>query len=227
MLAVSLTDFSEANVTALAKGCLAVAGGFLAGYVLGALSAYGFDKFIAKRESPHGLHKVVRFTCALIAAIIVALLMFRGGSGGNGGDGTGGAAQGDRTGGTGTEATTANPTGTLATKPEPTPAKIQIVDVIFLKVFGGDDVEAKTENYFQVGDESVDGRAVKVDLKGVKDRVEKKPKPAKGNLLIVYDFAPTASKRTAGGITLLDAKDSLGAPLLPTEEYQKLLAKQP
>ena len=227
MLAVSLTDFSEANVTALAKGCLAVAGGFLAGYVLGALSAYGFDKFIAKRESPHGLHKVVRITCALIAAIIVALLMFRGGSGGNGGDGTGGAAQGDRTGGTGTEATTANPTGTLATKPEPTPAKIQIVDVIFLKVFGGDDVEAKTENYFQVGDESVDGRAVKVDLKGVKDRVEKKPKPAKGNLLIVYDFAPTASDRLPPWAVLNGAKDTLDAQLLSPKQYQDLLAKQP
>ncbi len=227
MLAVSLTDFSEANATALAKGCLAVAGGFLAGYVLGALAAYGFDKFIAKRESPHGLHKVVRYTCALIAAIIVALLMFRGGSGGNGGDGSGGAAQGDQTGGTGTEPTTANPIGTLATKPEPPPAKIQIVDAVIVKIFAGSDVEAGTEKFFRVGDESADGRAVLVDLGGVKERVRERVKSAEGRIVVVYDFAPSASDRTSGFSILNAAREQLGAPLVSPQQYRELLAKQP
>lgn len=227
MLAVSLTDFSEANATALAKGCLAVAGGFLAGYVLGALAAYGFDKLIAKRESPHGLHKVVRYTCALIVAIIVALLMFHGGSGGNGGDGTGGAAPGDQTGGTGTEPTTANPTGTPATKPEPTPAKIQIVDAVIVKIFAGSDVEAGTEKFFRVGDESLDGQAVMVDLGGVKERVRDRVKSAKGRIVVVYDFAPSASDRTSGFSILNGAREQLGAPLLSPKQYQDLLAQQP
>jgi len=230
MLAVSLTDFfTEANIAALVKGALAVAGGFLAGYLLGMLLGYGFDKMVVKRDSPHGLHKVMRYTCGLIVAIIVALLMFRGGSGGDGqgGDGTGGGAKPGETTGTGTEPTS-NGTGTPATKPDPaTPPKIQIDEVILLKVFGGADVQADTNNYFQLGDEAMDGRAVKIDLNGVKDRVSTKAKLTKSNLIIIYDFAPTASTRTSGGILLLEAKNSLGATLLSAEEYQKLRAKQP
>ena len=222
MLAVSLTDFSEANVTALAKGCLAVAGGFLAGYVLGALSAYGFDKFIAKRESPHGLHKVVRFTCALIAAIIVALLMFRGGSGGNGGDGTGGTAPGDQTGGTGTEPTTPNAAGTPATKPEDIPGKVQIAEPVKVRIYFGNDVEANTENYFQVNDSSE-----KTDLAGIKAAVRARKLAAKGRVVIVYEFAPTASDRLPPWAVLNGAKDTLDAQLLSPKQYQDLLAKQP
>ena len=173
------------------------------------------------------MHKVVRYTCALIVAIIVALLMFRGGSGGNGGDGTGGAAQGDRAGGTGSEPTTPNPTGTPATQPELTPTKIQIVDAVIVKIFAGSDVEAGTEKFFQVGDESLDGKAVMVDLVGVKERVRDRVKSAKGRIVVVYDFAPSASERTSGFSILNGAREQLGAPLVSPQQYRELLAKQP
>ena len=229
MLAVSLTDFSEANATALAKGCLAVVGGFVVGYVFGMLAAYGFDKFIAKRESPHGLHKVVRYTFGLIIAIIVALFMFRSGSGGdgNGGEGTGGGAKPGETTGTGTEPTS-NGTGTPATKPDPTtPPKIQIVDAVIVKIFAGSDVEAGSEKYFQVGDESLDGKAIMVDLGGAKDRVRERVKSAKGRIVVVYEFAPSASDRTSGFSILHGAREQLGAPLVSPQQYRELLAKQP
>lgn len=230
MLAVSLTDFfTEANIAALVKGALAVAGGFLAGYLLGMLLGYGFDKMVAKRDSPHGLHKVMRYTCGLIVAIIVALLMFRGGSGGDGqgGDGTGGGAKPGETTGTGTEPTS-NGTGTPATKPDPaTPPKIQIVDAVIVKIFAGLDVESGTEKFFQVADEALDGKAVMVDIGGVKDRVDKRVKAAKGRIVVVYDFAPSASDRTAGFSILTGTRESLGAPLVSPKQYQELLTKQP
>ena len=87
MPAVSLTDFSQGNIAAFATGCLTVVGGFLAGYVVGMLAGKAFDKLVVRRESPHGMHKVIRYTCALIVAIIVALIVFRSGDGGNGNGG--------------------------------------------------------------------------------------------------------------------------------------------
>lgn len=224
MLAVSLTDFSTANVTALAIGCLAVVGGFLAGYVLGMLGAMAFDKLVVHRQSPPGLHKIIRYTCALIVAIIVGLLVFRSGGGnGNGGDGTGGGAKpGENSTGTGTEPTTANTSATPATKPDVNPGKIQIVEAVKVRIYFGNDVEANSEKYFQVNDE-----AAKTDLAGVKAAVKERKLAAKGQVVIVYEFAPTASERTYAWAVLNGAKDSLDAPLLSPKQYQELLTKQP
>ena len=224
MLAVSLTDFSKNNIAALFTGCLAVAGGFLAGYLFGALLAYAFDKYVVRRESPHGLHKVIRYTVGLIVAIIVALLVFRGGTGGgdgNGGSGTG-VMPGERTTDAGSEPINSS---TPSTKPES--SKIQIDDVVSVKIFGGADVEAGTERFFQVDNEASDGKAVMVDLGGVQARVQTRLKTAKGRIVIVYDFAMTASKDTTGFNILNGARDSIGASLLSPKQYQELLAKQP
>lgn len=224
MLAVSLTDFSKNNIAALFTGCLAVAGGFLAGYLFGALLAYAFDKYVVRRESPHGLHKVIRYATGLIVAIIVALLVFRGGTGGgdgNGGSGTG-VTPGERTSDTGSQPITAS---TQNTKPEQ--SKIQIDEVVSVKIFGGADVEAGTERFFQVDNDSSGGKAVMVDLGGVQARVQTRRKSAKGQIVIVYDFAMTASQETTGFNILNGARDLLGASLLSPKQYQELLAKQP
>ena len=201
-----------------------MAGGFLAGYLFGALLAFAFDKYVIRRASPHGLHKVIRYSVGLIVAIIVALLVFRGGTGGgdgNGGSGTG-VTPGEQTSDTGSQPITASPQNT---KPEP--SKIQIDEVVSVKVFGGADVEAGTERFFQVDNDASDGKAVMVDLGGVQARVQTRLKSAKGRIVIVYDFATTASKDTTGFNILNGARDTLGASLLSPKQYLELLAKQP
>lgn len=220
MPAVSLTDFSQGNIAAFATGCLTVVGGFLTGYVVGMLAGKAFDKLVVRRESPHGMHKVIRYTCALIVAIIVALIVFRGGDGGNGNGG--GSKPGENASGSGTEPTGVSTVGTPATKPDIAPAKIQIVEAVKVRIYFGNDVEANTEKFFQVNDDPA-----KTDLAGVKATVQQRKLAAKGRVVIVYEFAPTASERTYAWAVLNGAKDSLDAPLLSPKQYQELLTKQP
>ncbi len=244
MLAVSLTDFSSANLTSLAIGCLAVVGGFLAGYVFGLFAAKAFDKLVVHRESPQGLHKIIRYTCALIVAIIVGLLVFRSGGGdGNGGGGNGGGTKpGENTTGTGSQPTAATP-GTPATKPELAPGKIRIVDAVTVKIFGGADVDAGTDRYFQVENEAVDGASVKTDIAGVKERVRERVKSTKGQIVIVYELAASASdgipvevdkdgkpipRQPTTGFNILNSeRGNLGATLLSPKQFQTLVAQQP
>lgn len=220
MLAVSPTDFSQGNIAAFAIGCLTVVGGFLVGYVAGMLAGKAFDKLVVRRESPHGMHKVIRYTCALIVAIIVAMIVFRSGGGGNGNGG--GAKPGENASGSGTEPTGVSTVGTPATKPDIAPAKIQIVEAVKVRIYFGNDVEANTEKFFQVNDDPA-----KTDLAGVKAAVQQRKLAAKGQVVIVYEFAPTASSELPPWHRLNGAKDTLGALLLSPQQYQELLAKQP
>ncbi len=228
MWAVSLTDFSKDNLSALVVGCLAVAGGFVGGMVLGMLAAKGFDRFLVRTESPKGLHKVLRYTGGLIVAILVALMVFHGGGGGDGGPGAGGGpTPGDHPNNGGAQTTAPGPDAPIAPTPVPIPPKIQIDDAVIVTVYGGADVEAGTQKYFQVDRETLEGNRVMVELGGVKARVQAKLKTAKKSVVVVYEYAPTASENTAGGLLLRGAKDSLGASLMSQAEYQQLLAKQP
>ena len=74
-------EMSSAAITQFFLNCLAVGGGFLAGMLIGKLSAKAFDKWIIGKPTPDGLHKVAMYLCGIIVAIIVALVVF--------GDGTG------------------------------------------------------------------------------------------------------------------------------------------
>ena len=215
-------SFSKENITHLLIGGLWIVGGFIAGYILGALAAFGFDRLIVKKQSPPALHKIVRTTCALIVAIAAALFYFHSGKGdGPGGDGPGG---GDKSGDTrttgGTLPTTA--TATPATKPDPPPVKFQIVEAVKVRIAFGNDVEPSTEKFFQVND-----APDKTDLAGLKAAVKERKLAAKGQVVIVYEFAPSASERTYPWGVLSGAKESLGAPLLTQQQYSELLAKQP
>lgn len=231
MLAVSLMDFSSANLSSLLMGALAVLGGFAGGYALGILAGKGFDRLVVHRESPPGLHKVIRYTFGLIVAIIVALLVFRSGNGdGPGGGGTGPGTKPGETGtgnGPGTEPTQSTNSGAVPTKKNDPESKIQIVDAVIVKIFGGADVEASTERFFQVDNEVADGRAVMTDLAGVKARITSRVAAAKGRLVAVYEFAETANRDTTGFSILSAAKESLGVSLLSPEQYRELLVKQP
>lgn len=67
---------------------LAVAGGFVVGYLVGALLAWGLDRWAFKKQSPEVARKGIRVLLAIAGAIIVALIVFgEGGEGGPGGTG--------------------------------------------------------------------------------------------------------------------------------------------
>jgi hypothetical protein len=76
------------KVAGYAIKCLAVAGGFLIGYFLGKVVAWGLDRWVFAQKAPDQLKKAVSFVSGLALAILVALIVF--GEGGNGLFGHGG-----------------------------------------------------------------------------------------------------------------------------------------
>jgi hypothetical protein len=92
LLATFFTDI-EKNFERFVMNCLAVAGGYVVGYILSGMLLVGFEKSaLKKKKLPDGLKKSVRLVAGLLIALLVALYVFRGfGSGGEGpgGPGTG------------------------------------------------------------------------------------------------------------------------------------------
>jgi hypothetical protein len=81
------------KVAVIAVKCLAVAGGFLAGFVIGGVAAWAFDRWVFARKTPDFVKQAVRVLSGLAVAILVAMIVFGDGSGGGlfggSGDGTG------------------------------------------------------------------------------------------------------------------------------------------
>jgi hypothetical protein len=197
-------------VSRFATNCLIVAGGFVAGYVFGWLAAVGFDKLVIHRKSPDELHKAVRILCGLLAAVLVALLVFGGGLGvGGGGSGPG------QTPATGSPATT-GPT----TKPtDPTePAEKVAVEAVRVRVLAGAEVEKGSDKFYRLGEagEPADRGAV---LAAVADR----KKSAEGAVVLVYEFGREAGPNTIAFTELdRDAKQA-GVQLMSDDEYRKFV----
>jgi len=85
----------------IALGCLAVAGGYLAGYVGGGLAGWALDRWVFKKPSPEPVRKLVRIVCGVGVAILVFWIVFHNrGTGGGTGDGAG-KGSGSPTDGTG------------------------------------------------------------------------------------------------------------------------------
>lgn len=85
------------QVAAFGVKCLAVAGGFLAGYALGGLAAWGLDRWVFAKKAPDFVKKTIKLLTGIAAAILVALLVFGEGSGGGlfgGGRGSDGSGTG-------------------------------------------------------------------------------------------------------------------------------------
>jgi hypothetical protein len=85
------------KLAAVAIKCLAVGGGFLAGYLLGGAIAFALDRWVFARKAPDLVKKAVRWVSGLILAVIVALIVFGEGGGGfglGGGEGKGSGTSG-------------------------------------------------------------------------------------------------------------------------------------
>ena len=68
------------QIAAFAVKCLAVAGGFLAGYVIGGMGAWALDKWALAKKSPDVLKKTISFLCAVALALLIAFIVFGDGS---------------------------------------------------------------------------------------------------------------------------------------------------
>src|SRR4051794_28608492 len=69
--------------------CLAVAGAFVVGYLLGGMGAWALDNWAFNKKSPAMLKKSIRVLTGIALALLIAFLVFRGGSGGGWGGGIG------------------------------------------------------------------------------------------------------------------------------------------
>ena len=82
------------QLAAFGVKCLAVVGGFLAGYVLGGIAAWALDKWAFAKKSPDVLKKAIGFFTGVALALLIAFIVFGDGAGsgwlgGGGPDGSG------------------------------------------------------------------------------------------------------------------------------------------
>ena len=101
LLADGIVSGAGEKLAALAVKCLAVAGGFLVGYFLGAVIAWALDRWVFAHKAPAPLKKAVSVVCGIALAILIALIVFgEGGSGlfGGGGQGEGKGTTADKDG---------------------------------------------------------------------------------------------------------------------------------
>jgi hypothetical protein len=90
MFAMLLVGFpSSKELGDFALNCLAVAGGFVVGYILGATLAFALDNWALNKKSPEVLKKSIRVLAGIGLALLIAFLVFKGGSGGGWGGGNG------------------------------------------------------------------------------------------------------------------------------------------
>ena len=94
-----LAIVSEEKLVALGMKCLTVAGGFVAGWVIGMFIGIGLNRWVFKKKLPEGAKKLFKIVSAIVVAILVAVSIFGGGSGGGSfsGDGADGKAAGTAT----------------------------------------------------------------------------------------------------------------------------------
>lgn len=87
LLAMGLGLGAEGATALVVKG-LAVGGGFLVGYFLGAAVAWALDRWVFARKAPPQAKKAVAFVAGVAVAVLLAMILF--GEGGNGLFGRGG-----------------------------------------------------------------------------------------------------------------------------------------
>lgn len=167
------------NPAKFVENGLAVAGGFLVGYVGVIVLGWAADKFLFKRPSPALLHRACRVLGGLIVALLVAMLLF--GEGGGEGGGTGeGAGNGKSSPTTGTlDPATPN------AEPQPKPVKPlpPAEERVRVTILGGTDV--KDAKFYLVEDD-----AAPRTFAEVKAAVEKKKAATAKSLGLEIRFPP-------------------------------------
>lgn len=155
----AILDGVQQRFEQLVHNCLLVAGGFLAGYLLGGLVGWGVNRYALRRKRPdqalpEPVAKLFRVVGGIIGAIIVALLVFVGGLGGGpgkgAGEGTGNPdpnAPSDKGGQPKVDPSKADPKITLPKPPDSKPADA----VLTVVILGGDDV--RDGRFYLVGDD--------------------------------------------------------------------------
>lgn len=178
----------------IALGCLAVAGGYLAGYVGGGLAAGALDRWVLKKPSPEPVRKLARVLCGIAVAVVVFWFVFHNrGTGGGSGDGQG-KGSGSPTGATGKgdppKADDKRPPVKVdPPKPADVDASIPQVRVTFL---GGDAAQPAGGRFYYLGDEP----ALKT-FDEVKAAVEAKKREAAGRQVLLVVVYPADRTRAA------------------------------
>lgn len=137
---------------------LAVAGGFLVGWVLSGLAAWFLDKRLTRGKTPAGVHRVAKILGGVGVAVLVALVVFGRGTGWNflGGGGTGdGDSPAPSTGkggpgGPNTGPPTTDPGKTPPTPIDPTPPATR--ERVRVTLLGGEAV--KNERFYLIDDDA-------------------------------------------------------------------------
>jgi hypothetical protein len=178
----------------IALGCLAVAGGYLAGYVGGGLVGWALDRWVIKKPSPEPVRKLVRIVCGVGVALLVFWLVFHNrGTGGGASDGVGkgSGSPTDATGkGDGPKAEEKRPPVAVpAPKPADVDTSIPQVRVTFL---GGDAVQPAAGRFYYLGDEP----ALKT-FDEVRAAVEAKKREAAGAQVLLVVLYPADAARAA------------------------------
>ncbi len=182
---------AEDKIAALAVKCLAVAGGYLAGYILGGIIAWAADKWALRQKTPDFIKKAIQVLLGIALAILVAMIVF--GEGGGGGLlGGGGPAEGQGQG----VARAPDDTNKKQSPPEkekppvkvqPPPAPMSSPDAPFVKVtfLGGD--AARGDRLYYLGDDQTPRTFEEV--KAAMDELKKKS-PKDGYVLLVFPVDP-------------------------------------
>jgi hypothetical protein len=194
-------------IAQLFMNCLATAGGFLAGYLIGFFAAILFDKFITGGKSPQGLHKVIRMIFGVLLAVLVAFVVF--GRGFGKGDGNGDGTTTSTGTGTGTSVTSTTP-GTNPLPPITEPPTNE--ESIRVTVLSGADVK---EERFYLFEKDRTPR----NLDEIKAAVQKEKSKTTKKLAIEILLAPRTDRNNSGVLDLENyARDNGMRVILPQRD---------
>lgn len=207
-------NINEDQITGLVTKCLMVAGGYVAGHLSGMLAAIGFDKLLWRRTSPETLHQLVRVVSGLIVAILVAILVFRGGGGGGIGRGEGP----DNNQGS-TPESGSRPSTPIRTEPTRAVARVTI-QPIRVRILAGDEVEKGTSRFYVLN-----GSPARVDRTAVLNAVSERKLEATEAVVVVYEFGREAGPNTIGYAELATDLKRLGVQMMSEEEYRQFVNK--
>lgn len=189
-LLADLTSGASNKLAEYAVKCLAVGGGFLVGYFVGRVLAWGIDRWVFAHKAPEQLKRVCALLCGLALAIVVALIVFGSGGGGlfggGGGAGEGKGAPSDDQGKPVPPAQKDEPkvvppkVDPKPPEPKPTAGDLRVA------ILGGGDVQvgADGEGRFYL----IDGEREPKSLPDLKQTIAARRKDAATDVVLVFRF---------------------------------------